>query len=317
MTYERSEYPGWSWSHSRQTTFQECPRKYFYHYYASHNGWEETAPESVRLAYRLKNLTSLPLEIGAAVHEGASTAIHQARSGASTPTVDELYEQARNRLNKAWKDSESRTEWERSPKRRRMFHEFYYDTGIGENKIAEARELLHRCFDNLLNSKSFREVIAAPFYEVKNVEQFVTFLIDETPIHAVPDLIYRKGDDTWTVVDWKSGKREEDNREQALVYALYLRERHGVKGPDISVRIERLALGTAEDYAYPQHDLDYGVARIRDSIAAMRTYLIDTEVNEPYEKINFPLRSDTSICKFCNFYEMDGEEIAAAQAGPF
>ena len=317
MTYERNEHPGWSWSHSRRATFQECPRKYFYQYYGSHNGWEDTAPESAQLAYRLKNLTSLPLEIGAAVHEAASTAIHRARSGASTPTADELYDAARNRLNKAWVESQDRPEWERSPKWRRMFHEFYYDTGIGENKIAESRDILRTCFANLLISKSFREAVAAPFVEVKNVEEFATFYIDETPVHAVPDLVYRKGDDTWTVVDWKSGRREEDDREQALVYALYLREMHGVRGPDISVQIERLALGTAEDYAYTQEDLDAGVDVIRDSIAAMKSYLADADTNMPNEKTGFPLRSDTSICKFCNFYDMDREEIAAMQAGPF
>lgn len=317
MTYERSEYPQWSWSHSRRSTFQECPRKYYYQYYGAHNGWEETAPESAQLAYRLKNLTSLPLEIGAAVHEAASTAIHRARSGASTPTADEMYDAARDRLNKAWAESQDQTEWERSPKWRRMFHEFYYDTGIGENRIAESRDVLRTCFDNLLVSRSFREAVSAPFVEVKNVEEFATFYIDETPIHAVPDLVYRKGDDTWTVVDWKSGRREEDDREQALVYALFLREMHGVRGPDISVRIERLALGTAEDYAYTQADLDDGVDAIRDSIAAMRGYLDNVELNAPNEKEGFPLRSDTSVCKFCNFYGLDREEIASVQEGPF
>ena len=137
------------------------------------------------------------------------------------------------------------------------------------------------------------------------------------PFTPFPDLVYRKGDDSWTVVDWKSGRREEDDREQALVYALYLREMHGVSGPDISVRIERLAHGTAEDYAYTQDDLDDGVDAIRDSIAAMRGYLDDVELNAPVEKAGFPLRSDTSVCKFCSFYEMDRDEIAAVQAGPF
>ena len=277
MTYERSEYPGWSWSHSRRRRFRSVRGSTSTNTTGRINGWEDTAPESAQLAYRLKNLTSLPLEIGAAVHEAASTAIHRARSGASTPTADELYDAARNRLNKAWVESQDRPEWERSPKWRRMFHEFYYDTGIGENKISESRDILRTCFDNLLVSKSFREAVAAPFVEVKNVEEFATFYVDETPIHAVPDLVYRKGDDTWTVVDWKSGRREEDDREQALVYALYLREMHGVRGLDISVRIERLAHGTAEDYAYTQDDLDVGVGVIRDSITAMKSYLADAD----------------------------------------
>lgn len=83
MPYELSEYPGFSWSHSRRTTFQECPRKYFHQYYGSHNGWEETSAESARIAYRLKNLTSLTLEIGATVHKAASTAIYEVRGAHS------------------------------------------------------------------------------------------------------------------------------------------------------------------------------------------------------------------------------------------
>ena len=83
------------------------------------------------------------------------------------------------------------------------------------------------------------------------------------------------------------------------------------------MRIERLAHGTAEDYAYTQDDLDVGVGVIRDSITAMKSYLADADTNMPVEKSGFPLRSDTSVCKFCNFYDMDREEIAAMQAGPF
>ena len=317
MPFERSEHPRFSWSHSRRAMFQECPRMYYYHYYDSHNGWETEAPENARLAYRLKNLTSLPLEIGAAVHEAASIAMHLARSGASVPTAEDLYSIARNRLNKAWVESKDRRSWERSPKWRRMFHESYYDTGIGEDKIADAKDQIMKCLRNLLDSISFREAMASPSVEVKNVEEFITFNIDGTDIHAVPDLIYRKGDSTWMGIDWKSGYVKSDNAEQALVYALYVRERYGVSELDIRVRIEQLAHGTAEDHYFTQDDLDNCIEAIRDSISAMKTYLIDANLNVPVEKIEFPLRSDTSVCRFCEFYELDRDEIASIQGGPF
>ena len=318
MPYDRREYPELSWSHSRRAMFQECPRKYYYHYYGSHNGWETEAPENVRIAYRLKNLTSLPMEIGAAIHEAASTAIHQARSGGSVPTAEDLYSIARDRLNRAWSESKSRPEWEHSPKWRRMFHEFYYDTGIGEDKIANARDQIRTCLRNLLDSTSFREAMASPSVEVKNVEEFITFNIDGTDIHAVPDLVYRKGDNTWMIVDWKSGYGQDDNIEQALVYALYVHERCGVSGSDIRVRIEQLAHGAAEDHSFTQDDLDNCIEAIRDSISAMKTYLIDdAHLNAPVEKTGFSLRSDTSVCRFCNFYELDRDEIASIQKGPF
>ena len=318
MAYERREHPTFSWSHSRRAVFRECPRKYFYQYYGSHNGWEDTAPESARLAYRLKHLTSLPLEIGGAVHEAAAAAIHRARSGAAAPTADDLYDIARKRMNSAWIDSRDRPAWERSPRWRRMFHEFYYDTGIGDEDIADARDTIRACIDNLLRSQSFREAVAAPFVEVRNVEELSTFYIDDTPVYAVPDLVYRKGGDVWTVVDWKSGKViQGDDNDQALVYALYVRELHGARGPDIDVRVERLASGRADEYAFTQDDLDDGVDAIRDSIGIMRTYLTDPVANSPMEKIDFPLRSDTSECKSCKFYDLDRNEIGSARPGPF
>ena len=36
-----------SWSRSRDATFHECRRRYFYQYYGAWGGWETTAPEAV------------------------------------------------------------------------------------------------------------------------------------------------------------------------------------------------------------------------------------------------------------------------------
>ena len=49
----------------------------------------------------------------------------------------------------------------------------------------------------------------------------------------------------------------------------------------------------------------------------MRGYLEDVPANMPREREAFPLREDTSVCRFCNFYELDQEEIASRVPGPF
>ena len=317
MSYERREYPDFSWSYSRNEKFQECPRDYYYHYYGSHNGWEFEAPEEARLTYRLKNLTSLPLEVGAAVHEGAAAAIHTARSGGAALTVDDLYGLARNRLNKAWLDSKDFDEWERSPKWRRMFHEFYYDTGIGETPRERAKDQLRTCFRNLLTSESYQEAVAAPRCEIKRVEEFITFNVEGTDIHAVPDLIYRSGDDFWKVVDWKSGRHIEDDSRQACVYALYVREHYGAPAENIGVRVENLFRGSTKEYSFSEEELDDCADSIVNSVAAMQTYLRDAEQNAPLNKASFPMREDTSRCRFCNFYQLDRKEIATLKPGPF
>ena len=191
------------------------------------------------------------------------------------------------------------------------------ELGIGETRIAEAKERLHTCLNNLLASTSFREAAAAPFTEVKNVEQFITFNLDDTPVHAVPDLIYRRGDGSWRVVDWKSGDVRRDAGNQAMVYALYLRERHNADRGDIMARIEWLAGGEAEELSIAQSELDRFAAGIRDSVAAMRAYLADAAANAPLAPAAFPLRDDRSLCRYCKFYQLDRDEIADGLDGPF
>ena len=161
---------------------------------------------------------------------------------------------------------------------------------IGETQYAETREQLKTCFENLLASTSFREAVAAPHIEIRSNEEFITFDVDGTKVHAVPDLIYRRGDDTWIIVDWKSGHSMTDNRDQALVYALYVRERHGVPDGSILARVEQLALGPpAEEYSFTREELDGCVDSIRDSIAAMKdVYLSDASRNRPREKTRLP-----------------------------
>jgi hypothetical protein len=53
MAFEVHPYPEFSWSQSRRSTFRECPRKYFWTYYGSHNGWLREAPAEARAAWRL------------------------------------------------------------------------------------------------------------------------------------------------------------------------------------------------------------------------------------------------------------------------
>ena len=316
MAYERREFPEWSWSHSRGQTFKECTRRYFYHYYGSHNGWEDDAPDPVKQAYRLKQLGSVPLEVGGAIHDAAAFALQSARSGTGVPSFDVLRDKVRAKLNQAFMESQDRAGWERQPRRRKMLHEFYYETGLSDRAIEDARERFTACLRNLPESRSFREAVVAPYIEIKGVEGFVTFDLEDTPIHGVPDLVYRLGDDTWVVADWKTG-RPGGAWDQTGVYALYLQSRHGVPASQIVARIEWLATGDSDERTLSDDDLQASRTRTLDSVASMKRYLDDPDLNKPREREEFPLRADTSLCRFCRFYELCEEEIASGAGGPF
>lgn len=312
MPYERAEYPEFSWSYSRSEKLRDCPRKYYYHYYASHNGWEDDAPENARLAYRLKKLTSFPLEIGDAVHRAASVAIRRARHSASLPTEDELYSIVFQQLHTVWRQSHDRPEWERSPTERKMFREFYYELG----PIADRRDQIRSCLRNLLRSGSFRGALTAPDIVINDDKRFDKFEVDGLSIYAVPDLVYIAADGLWMIVDWKSGYSEHGGREQTLVYALYIHLRYEIPLSQIRARVESLADGYAEDHVFTEDDLRICIAAIGDSITEMKTYLGDPSLNAPLERERFPLRWDTSTCQYCEFYELDQREIGVPVAAP-
>ena len=316
MPYETLEFPEWSWSHSRRRVFQECPRMYFYQYYGSHGGWEDQAPDVAKLAYRLKQLSSLPLELGDAVHSSAAFAIQSARSGVGVPTLDTLQTKVRNQLNQAYMESKGRAAWERQPRRRKMLQEFYYGTGLSDQSIKDAKERLELCLTNMLVCESFRQAVASPYVEVRELENFVTFPIQDTNIHAMPDLLYRLGDDTWTLTDWKTGQEKLDE-EQMNVYALYVQERHGVRAENIKARIEWLGGGKANTLTFSEKELHKCKANILDSIESMRNYLTDATTNRPRGRGEFPLRDDTSMCRYCKFYQLCADEVASRASGPF
>ena len=58
-----------TWSASRASMFQSCPRKYYYNYYGSWGGWDKKADEKTKLLYILKNVKPMILWAGSIVHD--------------------------------------------------------------------------------------------------------------------------------------------------------------------------------------------------------------------------------------------------------
>jgi len=319
MVYERREFPEFSWSQSRRTTFQECPRKYYWQYYGSHNGWESDAPAEAQLAYRLKKITNLHLFVGGLVHELASRAILHARGGKAPYSADALIEEGKKGLNQAYVESQKKALWERNPKWRTMLHEFYYGTGPSGVVVDRIREKLKTCLQNLIASQSYRQALQAPFVEVKSVDQeLTTFHLGGYTIFAQPDLLYRLGNGEFKIVDWKTGDEGELHARQLRIYGLFVRSRRDLKQGPLTAVLEYLLTGQRETASITDADLREQEREVLDSIKAMQQYLVDCDRNQCRPKEHFPLSSDLSLCRYCNFYELNKEEIERAEpTGPF
>ena len=69
-----------SWSRSRGGMFEECRRRYYYHYYGAWGGWDPGAPDEVRRLYVLKQLTGRQGWAGRVVHEAVGLIFWDARA---------------------------------------------------------------------------------------------------------------------------------------------------------------------------------------------------------------------------------------------
>src|SRR5438309_11027083 len=74
-----------SWSRSRDGAFQECKRRYFYHYYRAWRGWHAAVAPEVRRLYILKQLASRQQWAGRTVHDAIELALHGLRDGRAMP----------------------------------------------------------------------------------------------------------------------------------------------------------------------------------------------------------------------------------------
>ena len=73
------------WSISRESMFETCRRRYYFHYYLSWNGWNARAPAIAREAFKLKRLVSLPLWRGQLVHYIASKVLQSMKRKGRIP----------------------------------------------------------------------------------------------------------------------------------------------------------------------------------------------------------------------------------------
>lgn len=293
-----------SWSHSRDLLFQDCQRKYFYQYYASHNGWlRDSAPEAQK-AYRLKQLSNLYLTFGDAVHQIAYMYVQKWERQHHLFSERELQDKLRHMLNRAFLDSKDVAQWWEAPKKRTMLHEMYYFQQLPEKTVATIKERMSVCLDNLLASESVQELMHTPGHQVIEMEQLNEFWLNNIKLYVKLDLLYKRSDGMWIIVDWKTGKEDERIEEQLHLYAYFLHHERGLPLDKIEVRTEYLLSGTCERTTVTEADLEQLELKIYQSMGSMKDNLEDPEQNRPKPASEFTGTTSEFTCRTCNFREI-------------
>ncbi len=287
-----------SWSRSRDGTFQDCRRKYFYHYYGAWGGWEPTATEEVRRLYILKQLSSRHQWAGRVVHDAVEMSLHVFREGRDVP-VEPFIRDVIERMRGDWRSSHA-GRYRESPKLTALFeHEYRIDLK------PEAWQALSRnvgqCLRNFFRLPLLA-AIRATSPEHWSIEHWSkVFEFEGTHIWMAPDFGFWTEEGRLTLVDWKTGtSHPEATAFQLGCYALYAREVLKVPPAQVDLFEANLREPLVTPLRWDDARMEAIQEQLRLSIRSMKAYLADPAANLAVIA-DFERTEDLRICKWCNF----------------
>lgn len=295
-----------TWSVSRANLFRECERAYYYNYYGAWGGWKESAPDSTRLLYRLKNITTMPMWAGSIVHDVIAEALRRFSFKHTPIRAGELQAEARRKLRKGWSDAVGR-KWVQTPKTTNL-HELYYGNGksLPREQTDRIKAKIYDCLKSFAESAILKEILSIPFINWKPVDKLDSFLVEDSlKIWCAVDFAFIDPSGTLRILDWKTGGEQADGmKTQLACYALYAASEWHM--PFDAQRVGAVFLGEGArvaEYALEPADLVEAKNAILTSAAEMRARLVDVPGNVAVEEDFHPCGNERR-CRRCNFLEV-------------
>lgn len=287
-----------TWSFSRKREFESCRRLYFYNRF-----WGQDPQTSFRL-YEMKGLTSLAMLRGDVAHTVLAEALRAVRSGEPV-TVEAAGRRVTEIIRQRYMESKRRL-WHHTnrPEGRKMSEftsllDHYYSFPSTDQQALEARDVARASVVNAMTSDFWAELTStdpSKWIEIEE-ERFPSFDVDGIQVYARID--FASSDAVPMIVDWKTGRRDEEDRRQLIVYSMYARAKWGWEP-------ESCRLVSA--YLYPEFDLlesspsAEDVEDVRREILASFEQMVELEpVHGPANIENFPVTDAVQYCGWCRF----------------
>jgi hypothetical protein len=283
------------WSNSRYDLFCSCKRKYLYSYYPASFANLETKIRN------LKNLTTVPLEIGNLYHDMMEVFLERLQKSDLPINEEKLFKFVDNLCEK------------KLPQK--AFFENYYNTCAVDFK--EINERVKFCLKNFLNSPIL------DFLNSIEMPQRKSFLVEagskmngkkyfgETRINGLKafckmDFIFVK-DEKIYIIDWKTGKKDEQKHaKQLLGYTL------AAKGLNSEIKSDEIFPKSV--YVSDVYDelvlktTDKKLADFAETVKAeteeMQSFCLNVEENVPLPVERFEKTSNENVCRMCEFREL-------------
>lgn len=286
-----------AWSSSRIWIFNECLRKYYYHYYGAWNGWDSKADADQKELYLLKRLESLPLLLGGKLHETIFFILDSLAKGQQISMT-----QAENHFKRVFGEAikiSSEGVYKKYPKLTGLDrHE--YNINIPEEEIEAALKQGVECINNFLASDLLADIKSIPVKDWIFCPPYNFFMHNGMKIWAVFDFAYKIGRIT-KIIEFKTGKnRNVERTPQVDTYGFYFVKEKGVNPEDLKLLKYHLFSDKTDEYLFTEEAVSHANKKIAQDYTHMTTLLSD-KANNVAEVNNFPKTSNPQTCRYCKF----------------
>lgn len=310
-----------SWSNTRITVLEYCQKKYFLNYYSD---WlRNKYPELWKETKILKRLKSFDMRMWEMTHKTLSMYLFELKNHIldvwAKPDKDKIIEEISQNMEKTFNISKNNNYSE--------FIEFglseHFYEKIDDNDLNTVVQKVVNNLNSFVESEYHNKIEQRfrkwhhiyiedphrPNFEMMKVNvQYVKWL-EDVSILANPDFWIMFGDDTYLILDWKSGKEKLDNdwiTDQLRVYALkVLLKQKNTKLDNRKIEVYEVYLPSLTEKAWSikQEDIDWIIEKIKEDIEFQKQFLFDqdTKKNEALNHSAFARTNSEKKCANCTF----------------
>ncbi|MFQ3548698.1 MAG: PD-(D/E)XK nuclease family protein [Armatimonadota bacterium] len=290
-----------SWSFSKKIHFDSCKRFYFLHRF-----WGQDIRARWQL-YEMRNITTLIMLRGSVVHSVISEALESLKTpnpmdytrckGRITEILREKYKES---YFKMWKKENLPIGKKQSQITNLLEH--YYNMENTKERAKEMQESAWQAVHNLIQSDLWQSIsskcnLSEAYIEKEN--SFPNFNLDGILVYAKLDFA-SKIDGVPTIIDWKTGKHTETDRQQLIFYSIFAKEKWGWNPEETKLCACYLLPDMQIDEFYPsKEDIEYAKNQAKENFEEMLK--LEPAPNEPANIENFPITDDLFNCRICRY----------------
>ena len=289
-----------SWSFSRHKMHSECPRKYYYHYYAFWGGWSPNADPFRKKLYCLRNMKNLPMWAGEIVHQTIKWILQAKKNKINIP-LDKAHHYAESLIRTGWQQSLNK-DWLNQPKEALNLFEHYYQRPVSQEIIdKKLRTKVYPSLENFYDSGFLEDLARIPPEDYLIMEKLESFAFNGTTVYIVPDLAIRS--DFYYLYDWKTGTPSDDDILQLSAYALYAATKWNLAMDQVKIIPVYLSLKPTSFAACRELETGRISEFIQTSIEEMKSRLTCAVSNQACVE-RFPKTASRHRCQTCFFQEV-------------